>query len=190
MNLESGLAAALDAMQDLLDTTTWSESLIARPTPCASFDVAELMDHIRDTHLLLTTAAAAESATSDSPLTECHSELAAAAQSAWASRGQEGTVNVGGHDLPAAFALSLHFIESVVHAWDLASALGRPLDLSDEVVDLAWQTIPAVASEDARGADTAAAYGQVRLVHPAAGPMDRLVAFAGRDPRWSADLAA
>ena len=43
MNLESGLAAALDARQDLLDTTTWSESLIARPTPCASFDVAELI---------------------------------------------------------------------------------------------------------------------------------------------------
>lgn len=190
MKLETGLAAALDAMQNLLDTTRWAEVDLAGPTPCASFTVAELMDHIRDTHLLLTNAAADDDATNETPLPDCHADLAAAATSAWANRGQKGTVDIGGNVLPATFALSLHLVETVIHSWDLATALGRTVELSESLVGLAWDVIPGVASEDARGADTQAAYGQVQAVHPTADALERLVAFAGRDPRWSVGLAA
>jgi uncharacterized protein (TIGR03086 family) len=190
VNLETGLAAALDAVQNLLDTTNWAEVDLAGPTPCVSFTVAELMNHIRDTHLLLTNAAADDDATNETPLPDCHAVLAAAATFAWTNRGQEGTVNIGGNELPATFALSLHLVETLIHSWDLASALGQTLELSESLVDLAWEVIPGVASEDARGADTQAAYGPVQSVHPTADALERLVAFAGRDPRWSAGLAA
>ena len=190
MNLETGLAAALDAVQSLLDTTNWPEQDLAASTPCASFTVAELMDHIRDTHQLLTSAAAAAEITNDSPLPDCHDNLAAAAKSAWANRGHEGTVNIGGNELPASFALSLHVVETVIHGWDLASALGRTLEVPDSLLDLTWQLVPVVASEDGRGPEAEAPYGPVQSVHPAADALDRLVAFTGRDPQWRAGRAA
>lgn len=189
MLLEDALTTSLRSVQSMLAAEPVSVDDLARPTPCASFDVHQLMDHIRDTHLLLTNAATAGSAQTTAPLSECHAELARAARAAWHERGQDGTVHLAGHDLPATFVLSLHVVETVVHGWDLAAALDRDLDLSDDLVDAVWQLVPGVAGDDTRGSDTQAAYGPAVYVHPATSSLNRMIAFTGRDPEWGSTRA-
>ncbi len=184
MQLEDALSTSLQAVQSMLAAEPLSSGDLARPTPCASFDVNQLMNHIRDTHLLLTNAVTRGSVENTAPLSECHAELARDAHTAWDERGHDGTVSLAGHDLPASFVLSLHLVETAVHGWDLATALGRDLDLPDDVVDLIWQLVPGVADDETRGNDTEAAYGPAVYVHPATSSLDRLIAFTGRDPAW------
>ncbi len=190
MQLVDALSAANQAVQSMLDAAPVPSADLPRPTPCASYDVSQLMDHVRDTHLLLINAATGGSVELTAPLTECHAELIRTARAAWDERGQDGTVGLAGHSLPADFALSLHVVETVVHGWDLAVALGRELDLPDELVELTWELVPQVASDDSRGADAEAPYAPAVFTHPAATSMDRLIAFTGRDPEWGTKRAA
>lgn len=188
MKSHEALRAALESVQTMLDAAPVTEADLTRPTPCPAFDVALLMDHIRDTHLLLTDAARPGSATGQPAMPNGHRDLMASVASAWEARGEAGTVAVAGNRLPATFALSLHVLETLVHGWDLASALGRDYGPPGDLVEHAWQVAPMIATDEARGEHPDAPYGPVVLVHPAATPLERLVAFTGRDPDWVGGL--
>jgi uncharacterized protein (TIGR03086 family) len=66
-----------------------------------------------------------------------------------------------------------------VHTWDLVRALGRPLPLDDEVAERGLAFIQQGLTADNRGR----AFGPPVDVAADASAYDRLVAFAGRDPR-------
>ena len=66
-----------------------------------------------------------------------------------------------------------------VHTWDLLTALGRTMPLDDEVAERGLAFLQQGLTEDNRGE----AFGEPVQVAPDAGAYDRLVAFAGRDPR-------
>jgi uncharacterized protein (TIGR03086 family) len=73
--------------------------------------------------------------------------------------------------------------ELTVHAWDLATALGRA-DLLDESLAMiteqaARQFVPA----ELRGGPVP--FGPVVDVPPDAGPYARLAGWLGRDPNWA-----
>ena len=84
-----------------------------------------------------------------------------------------------GRTLPAQLALGILSLELVVHGWDFAVALHRPLDVSDAhaafVLGLAQQTLTAESR-------VVAGFDPPVEVAAGAPELDQLIAFTGRDP--------
>jgi uncharacterized protein (TIGR03086 family) len=154
------------------------ESDLGRPTPCSDYTVAQLSEHLIGSVVSLGGMAGAEVVPAATGTVE--SRVAFAAQQAleaWDHRGLEGTVKLGGQDLPAATAVSILSIELLVHGWDFAAATGQQVNVSDEVsryvLDLAHQIISPQARE--RGS-----FANAVEVGPDVDNLDRLIAFSGR----------
>ncbi len=104
---------------------------------------------------------------------------------AWREPGAlERTLATTIRDMPASFATRIVTGDSLLHAWDLASALGRtvslPADLVDAQLAMMQQYYDPAARRPGRGFDLAVEW-------PADAPVqERLVALSGRDPRWTA----
>lgn len=83
---------------------------------------------------------------------------------------------------PAATAMGFHFLDYVVHSWDVAATLGLPLALPDDVVEAALPIALRVPGGPAREGPDAA----FRSALPAAegGPLARVLAALGRSPDW------
>jgi uncharacterized protein (TIGR03086 family) len=151
-----------------------------RPTPCRDFDVTALADHVIDTISRLGAAAGFHSATRN--VDSIDQRIMQATQpilTEWRRRGLTDDVVFSGRTLPAHLALGILSLELVVHGWDFAVALDRPLDVSDmhaaHILGLAQQTLTA------RSRVTAGFDAPVPV--PAdAGALDQLIAFTGRDP--------
>jgi len=89
-----------------------------------------------------------------------------------------------GMEFPAPQAISFHFIDYVVHGWDVARALGQAFELDADLVQAALPVAEAVP-EGERRLRPGAAF-RPRLPAPdSASPMDRILAMLGRDPAWT-----
>ncbi len=86
-----------------------------------------------------------------------------------------------GAAFPAAQAISFHFIDYVVHGWDVASSLGRAYVLDDDLVRAALPVAEAVP-DGARRLRPGAAFAPGLDSLPAADtdPMGRILALLGR----------
>ena len=175
------LQASTALTQQLLESTDFDDATLQRSTPCREFDVAALVEHIIGTHHFLLSAAGG-SADDAGSIADRHRAVADQSHQTWAVRGTDGTVDLGGHQLPAEFALNLHALEAFVHGWDLATAVGRPFDPAPELVEMAWQTARVVVSDDSRGTEPGAPYGPAVDAGAEASSLDRLMAFCGRTP--------
>jgi uncharacterized protein (TIGR03086 family) len=69
--------------------------------------------------------------------------------------------------------------ELAVHSWDLARATGQSTDLDPEVAQRGLDFMSAALTPENRGA----AFGPAVTLPDDAPVFERLVAFAGRDPR-------
>lgn len=185
MNHLDTLQTAIDTMQQMLDTDPIADSAFQNPTPCAEFTVAQLAEHIIDTHNLLLGTAGGQPVETGETFSQHHSAVAKAATSRWATRGTDGTINLGGNELPAAFGLSLHALETYVHAWDLATALHRPFTPPTELVRAMTDFAESFITDDIRGEFAGAPYAAAAEAPADASDADRLIAFTGRDPLWS-----
>jgi uncharacterized protein (TIGR03086 family) len=155
-----------------------SEGDLDKPTPCTEFTVGQLADHLIGSMVSLGGMAGGVVTTADIGTAE--SRVAFAAQQAlesWDNRGLEGSVKLGGRDMPAGLAASILSIELLVHGWDFAIATGRRVNVSDEVsryvLDLAHQVISPQARQ--RGS-----FANAVEVGPDVDILDRLIAFSGR----------
>lgn len=179
MNQLELLQASTALTQRLVDHTEFDETTMKRPTPCSEFDVAGLVEHLVGTHHLLLTAAGG-TADDTGPIPDRHRTVAEQSRRTWAERGTDGTVDLGGHQLPAEFALSLHALEAFVHGWDLATALDQPFEPATELVEAAWEAAHMVVSDDNRSTESGAPYGPAVAITDPASPLDALIAFTGR----------
>jgi uncharacterized protein (TIGR03086 family) len=78
--------------------------------------------------------------------------------------------------------LGFHFVDYVVHSWDVARTLGLPVDFDQEVLDAALritESVPGGQSRLAPGAAFGPAVGGGEL-----SGLDRVVALLGRSPKW------
>ncbi len=93
-------------------------------------------------------------------------------------------------EFPATQAISFHFIDYVVHGWDVARSLGREYSLDDDLVRAALPVAEAVPDGAMRLRPGAAFAPRLESLPPADGdPMGRILALLGRDPGWSAPAA-
>lgn len=86
--------------------------------------------------------------------------------------------------LPGRIALSIYVAEVSTHTWDLAAATGQTPAWDDEVASYGLAAMQQAApAEMPRGGEVPfAAIVEVPADAPA---IERLVAWSGRDPRWS-----
>ncbi|MGM1062444.1 TIGR03086 family metal-binding protein [Saccharothrix sp. Mg75] len=161
-------------------------------TPCEGWTVRELMRHQVDMALKFTAGARGTTPgepADDDPLTAYRAASAAAAgafrEPGFLDRAAEfpGYGTRRGRDLVAA-----HFVDNLVHAWDLGRALGFDPALDEELVGAAvrmarhYPTTP-----DVRG--PGGAFAMPVAVPEDAPATDRLVGLLGRSPHWTAPAA-
>lgn len=89
----------------------------------------------------------------------------------------------------APVAICFHFLDYVVHSWDVARTLGVPLNLDEEVTEAALPFALRVP-DDARRLVPAPMFRPSLPTAPDASPLDRALTALGRSPAWSADAAS
>lgn len=150
-----------------------------KPTPCADFDVHELVEHLLGSFVSFGTMAGAEVVRGDgSTLEDTVSTLVSEVIEAWRRRGLDGMAMSPFGEAPAPVLAGIMSIELLLHAWDLAQATGASLTVSDSVVEyvgtLAEKVIPG-----ARGR----AFADEVVADADADALTRLAAYSGRTPR-------
>ncbi|WP_286929601.1 MULTISPECIES: TIGR03086 family metal-binding protein [Aeromicrobium] len=163
-------------------------------TPCEGVSVGQMLHHVGGLSQAFRAAAAKELG----PLTDTAPDPGAAptVEDGWRSELEdhlerllvawrdpaawEGMTRAGGVDLPGDVAGRVALDEVVLHGWDLARATGQEYVLDDAT---AAACLEFVQQFDPAG--TPGLFGPAVTVPDDAPVLDRLVARAGRDPRWT-----
>jgi uncharacterized protein (TIGR03086 family) len=151
-----------------------------RSTPCRDWDVQALADHLVDTIARLGAAAEIQTTVPDcGSIDQRIHQVTQPILAGWRRRGLTDDVVFSGRTLPAHLALGILSLELVVHGWDFAVALDRSFDVSDvhaaHVLGQAQQTLNAQSR-------ATAGFDPPLPVPADTTPLDRLIAFTGRDP--------
>jgi uncharacterized protein (TIGR03086 family) len=169
---------------------------LARATPCAGWDLADLLAHMTTQHYGFAAAAEGRGAdpdvwrtrtAGDDPVQDYTKSadvvVAAFADDAVADR-QLSLPEISTEvTFPASQAISFHFIDYVVHGWDVARTLGIPLVLDADVLEAGLAVAAKVPGGDRRLAPGAAFAPSVPALDDGE-PIDLIVAMLGRSPTW------
>jgi uncharacterized protein (TIGR03086 family) len=167
------------------------------PTPCAEWDVRELVRHVTGKDLR-NFIAATRGVTADwqAPADDLgpnwraqFDEGSMALLEAWATVDPDAMVTFpGGVEKPLRSRADQQIAEMCVHAWDLVRATGQQLALDDEAAERALAWAREMLRPEARGAGKPFAH---EVAVPEDAPVyDRLAGWFGRDPHWTATAAA
>jgi uncharacterized protein (TIGR03086 family) len=170
---------------------------LRRGTPCAGWSLGDLLGHMIAQHNGFAAAAGGErsdvAAWAVRPMgDEPAAEYTAAADRVIAAfaahlpdRGFWLPEISAGGPIPAAMAISMHLVDYVVHAWDVAATVGADLEFDDDLTSAALAVAEQVPDDESREAE-GAAFKPALPVPPGSSTLDRLLLLLGRDPRWSA----
>lgn len=174
---------------------------LRRPTPCAAWTLADLLGHMTVQHRGFAAAAAGDGATlahwrfepAGADAVERYLEASEQVIAAFAAAGEEFTLPEFGDPAPtypARTAMSFHFIDYVVHAWDVARAIDVEYVLAPELADPALRIALNVPNAERRLRPGAAFVPALETPGGAADEapaLDRVLLWLGRDPEWRAD---
>lgn len=159
-------------------------------TPCPDWDVRTLLNHLVAVNLFF--ASVAEGTVPDrepffeqnylsDDLASSYDDSITRVRAAFDAPGaSEKDYELPGFTMPGSALQAITLSDNVVHGWDLATATGQQLAVSD---DLALATMEAIkplpmAQPEARGRT----FAQIVDVPDDAPALDKLIAFAGRTP--------
>ncbi|MFD5469432.1 TIGR03086 family metal-binding protein [Streptomyces sp. NPDC127105] len=175
------------------DPTDWD-----LPTPCAGWTLRQLVAHMAGQHHGFAAAAAGggedlavwqPSALGEDPSTTYR----AAAWTAIDAFAEQGVLIrefllpeiSATRRFPASVAIGFHFLDHVVHGWDVARTLGVPLDLGEEVAEAALAFALRVP-DDERRLIPEPLFRPALPAAPGASSLDLVLTSLGRSPDWSA----
>lgn len=193
---------AVDASIDIVSGVVAAD--LDRPTPCAGWTLADLLTHMTAQHRGFAAAARGHGADPavwrPEPLAEAiaadpagtYEAAAADVLSAFAEPGvSQAMFALPEFGADAAVigetAMGFHFVDYVVHGWDVAAALGAPFSLPAEVLDAALPLALAVPDGGFRDGD-ASPFARA-LPSTDGDALARLLRHLGRDPAWTAPNA-
>jgi uncharacterized protein (TIGR03086 family) len=168
-----------------------------RPTPCAQWDLRALLAHMTVQHLGFAASATGQGGEDLEtwrvrPLTaDYRAEYAEAAERAIAAFAEPDVLErtfplpeIGPTvAVPGRQAISFHFIDYVVHGWDVARALDRLFELPADLVAAAVPVAEAVPDGERRRRPNASF--APRLTSPEDGDTwTRILTLLGRSPQW------
>jgi uncharacterized protein (TIGR03086 family) len=169
---------------------------LAWPTPCADWTLSELITHMTAQHDGWVAAAAGDGGDLSRwqpgpPAADPAQEYAAAAGRVLAAFGAHGVLDreFALAELspvlrfPAPQAISFHFIDYLVHGWDVARSLGIDYELEPELLAAALPIAQAVPDGGLRQAG-AVPFAPGIPVTGDLSVMDQIVAMLGRSPSW------
>jgi uncharacterized protein (TIGR03086 family) len=173
---------------------------LRRPTPCAAWDLGDLLAHMAVQHRGF--AASARGHGADPAVWDPASVVDAV------SRDPVGTYATAAADVLEAFAaddaltasfalpefgpgaavpgemaIGFHFVDYVVHAWDVARTIGAPLDLPDDVIAAVLPLALAVPDGEFRAIAGGPFQPAIDANDSAAG-LERILLHLGRSPAW------
>ncbi|CDO09968.1 TIGR03086 family protein [Mycolicibacterium cosmeticum] len=172
---------------------------LRRPTPCAGWDLTDLLAHMTVQHRGFAAAARGNGADAGvwdatavrDALTRAPGDTyAAAAHDVLEAFAAPEAAQIPfalpefgpGAVFPGAVAIGFHLIDYVVHGWDVAATLGQDYHLPTDVLEAALPLALMVPDGDYRSIPDAP-FGPAHQ-GPAADVLDRIVAHLGRDPHW------
>ncbi|NUR29350.1 MAG: TIGR03086 family protein [Catenulispora sp.] len=176
---------------------------LGRATPCAGWSLADLLGHMAVQHRGFAAAARGQGADLEQwkfapageDAVERYLEASEDVLAAFADLDAAldfvvdlPEFKVDPPRFPARAAIGFHFIDYVVHGWDVAATLGIPYVLRPELAETAVKVALAVPNEDNRlrdGASFAPALdGSGDGVPESDSALDRVLRYLGRTPGW------
>ncbi|MFI6599974.1 TIGR03086 family metal-binding protein [Nonomuraea sp. NPDC050536] len=196
----AALAGGVALLERAIGYTLGSLNLVTsealtRPTPCAGWDLATLLDHMDDSlaalsesaipgHVSLTPPAPPDAGPAPATLQVVPAVVgslrtrACGLLGAWAAAQQGHAVSIGDCSLDAVIVASVGAIEVAVHGWDIARACGQlrpiPPRIAEELLDLAPLFITS--------ADRPHRFASPPPLPPHPTPSDHLLTYLGRTP--------
>jgi uncharacterized protein (TIGR03086 family) len=180
---------------------------LARPTPCAGWDLRALLEHmtgqdhgfaaaVRAAHngSEVDVAAFAPRPLGPSPAADHAAGLDAVVDAFAQAAGLQHPVLLPefGTRLPLQIVIGMHLVDTLVHGWDVAAALGHQAaygaHLDTDVVAAALAMAEQVPDGPAREAP-GAPFGPALPTPADADAWTRTLTLLGRDPAWQADAA-
>jgi uncharacterized protein (TIGR03086 family) len=170
---------------------------LLRPTPCGDWTLGDLLSHMIAQHDGFAAAAAGDGADparwQGRPVAEPVAEYRAAAGRVLAAFGADGVLDrefalpeiSPVRRFPAAQAISFHFVDYVVHGWDVARSLGLDYRLEPDLLAAALPVAQAVPDGEQRRAP-GAAFAPGLAMCADTGTLGQIVAMLGRRPTWPA----
>jgi uncharacterized protein (TIGR03086 family) len=169
---------------------------LGRPTPCSAWTLGDLLAHMTAQHHGF--AAAAQGRGEDLAAWAVRPSGPDAVARYRAAAGEVTAAFAGLSNLDARFtlpevsteftfsarrAIGFHFIDYVVHAWDVARALRQPYLLPDGFAPMAL-TIAAAVPDGENRLRPNASFAPGRPAADDQEPLDRVLALLGRSPTW------
>lgn len=176
LDVLSSAEAALAVTLRVLRGVTAADA--ARPTPCADFDITQLLEHLQGSLSQIGSALGAILPGSVSEVPE--ERIAEAAQmvlETFRRRGLEGTIDMGFAELPATMVANILNIEFLIHAWDFAIATGQQLEVAPTLSEYVFTLAKATISPEQR---QRGAFAEATVITESASSLERLIAYSGR----------
>jgi uncharacterized protein (TIGR03086 family) len=160
------------------------------PTPCRSWDVSAVANHLINGLDRFRTTASGEKADWSQPMSDVEGDWAVEFRkradglaAAWAAVPDiQASMSTGLGELPMSFVVYQQVAEIAQHTWDLATATGQRDGLDGEVAAEALDWAEKALKPEYRGSEESGkAFGDQRPIADDASTPDRLAAFFGRD---------
>jgi uncharacterized protein (TIGR03086 family) len=195
---------AVLASVDVVSAVTSDD--LSKVTPCAGWNLADLLAHMTVQHLGF--AAAARGHGADLAIWQPHTVADAVAVDPAGTYSAAATTVLDafagadvleapfalpefgpGATVPGSMAIGFHYVDYVVHGWDVARTMGQPFELPSDVVSAAVPLALAVPDGDFRIGDNAF-FGPVTPSADSGSDLDRILAYLGRSPQWQPPVVA
>jgi len=159
-------------------------------TPCASWQVRELVNHIVGGATYFAIAAETGQAPAPAETDFCEGDFvsefnkgAARAVKAFEADGvMDKMMKLPFGELPGGAFINIASIDTFTHGWDLAKATGQSTDLDPGLAMQLLAIAEGFVADSFRGPDGQAPFGPKAEAPAGASPADRLAAFLGRQP--------
>lgn len=188
------LARAVDQTASIIAEVRPDQTDLA--TPCRSWTVRQLIEHMMDDLEQFTTMAAGGSPDWSRPLSDGGEPAVGSwagtfraggdsLVAAWRGAGElTGTTTLPGlGEVPARVPVDIQIGEFALHSWDLARATGQRAALDPELAEAALAFMRTALVPAYRGSEADGKWFGPEVPVAADAPVyDRLAAFAGRDP--------
>ncbi len=160
---------------------------LARPTPCVSWTVAGVLNHVVGGQQLFAAMVSGREpqrepvdVTGADYLT-LFDEATAASVAAFGSPEAQGrTVTLPFGQMPSDAFAKVAATDLLAHTWDIAKATGQSTELDPELAEMLLENARTFVTETFRGPDGVAFFAAQQPAPDGAGPADRLAAFLGR----------